>query len=83
MTDTILLTREKSTAIVTLNRPEKLNAWDSSMRENLRQTLVQLNQDEQIRVIIVTGSGERAFCAGQDLDETMQFKTGEEGRDWF
>ncbi|SVB39384.1 uncharacterized protein METZ01_LOCUS192238 [marine metagenome] len=83
MTDTILLTREQSTAIVTLNRPEKLNAWDSSMRENLRQTLIQLNQDEQIRAIIVTGSGERAFCAGQDLEETMQFKTGEEGRDWF
>ena len=73
MTDTILLTREQSTAIVTLNRPEKLNAWDSSMRENLRQTLIQLNQDEQIRAIIVTGSGERAFCAGQDLEETMQF----------
>ena len=83
MNQNILLSHEQSTAVVTLNRTEKLNAWDTAMRMELSTVLGELNADDDIRAIVVTGAGERAFSAGQDLEETMQFSSGEEGHAWF
>ncbi|MED5406448.1 MAG: enoyl-CoA hydratase/isomerase family protein, partial [Pseudomonadota bacterium] len=83
MNQNILLAHEQSTAVVTLNRTEKLNAWDTAMRMELSTVLGELNADDDIRAIVVTGAGERAFSAGQDLEETMQFSSGEEGHAWF
>ena len=51
---------------VTLNRPEKLNALDRALCDELREALALLTNSDAVRVIVVTGAG-RAFCAGADL----------------
>ncbi|MFT3797641.1 enoyl-CoA hydratase/isomerase family protein [Microbacterium sp.] len=61
--------RDGEIAIITLNRPEKLNAWTGSMRELLIERIEALRGDESVRAVIFTGAG-RAFCAGQDLGES-------------
>jgi len=53
-------------ATITLNRPEKLNAYNAAMGAELSQAFATLDGDDQVRVIVVTGAG-RAFCAGADL----------------
>ncbi|TQF00192.1 MAG: enoyl-CoA hydratase/isomerase family protein [Spiribacter salinus] len=58
---------------ITLNRPNVLNAWHSPMRQELAHALTAMNDDEQIRAVILTGAGDRAFSAGQDLHETRGF----------
>ncbi len=55
-----------STALVTLNRPEKMNAWNAAMAADLSLALQEANQDDRVRAIVITGAG-RAFCAGADL----------------
>ncbi len=62
---------------VTLNRPERLNAWTRTMARELTQALDRADADDQVRAVIVTGSG-RAFCAGADLErggETFDWRT--------
>ncbi|GJH15868.1 enoyl-CoA hydratase/isomerase family protein [Caballeronia novacaledonica] len=56
-------------ALVTLNRPAKLNAVNQALRASLIDTLARLNSDAAVRAIVLSGAGERAFCAGQDLEE--------------
>ena len=65
-TDPILVTHEGPVAVVTLNRPDKLNAMNGRAITMLSATYAQLDHDETVRVIVVTGAG-RAFCAGADL----------------
>lgn len=62
-------------AIVRLNRPPAMNAVDDSMRLGLRTTLGELDASETTRAIVLTGAGERAFCAGQDLEESAAVTT--------
>lgn len=62
----ILYDVEDSVATITLNRPERLNAFTPTMREEVVQALEQVNADDQVRAVIFTGAG-RAFCAGADL----------------
>jgi enoyl-CoA hydratase/carnithine racemase len=64
---------ENSTLIVTLNKPERLNAWDAPMRERLLSLLLDANVNAAIGAMVLTGAGERAFCAGQDLNESRTF----------
>ena len=59
--------------ILTLNRPEVLNAWNAPMRARLVEALDELEENEAVRAIILTGAGDRAFGAGQDLNETKTF----------
>lgn len=56
-------------ATVTLNRPEQMNALSADLRAELSRAFAQLNEDATIKVVILTGAGERAFCAGLDLKE--------------
>lgn len=56
-------------ALLTLNRPQCMNAVNQELRSALISTLAQLDADETVNAIVITGSGTRAFCAGQDLDE--------------
>jgi enoyl-CoA hydratase/carnithine racemase len=56
-------------SIVTLNRPDRMNAVNQALREQLADALAAANRDEQVRAVVITGAGNRAFCAGQDLDE--------------
>jgi enoyl-CoA hydratase/carnithine racemase len=62
----ILYTVKDRVATVTLNRPDKLNAFTTRMRDGLIETFARADADDDVRVIIVTGAG-RAFCAGADL----------------
>jgi enoyl-CoA hydratase/carnithine racemase len=58
---------------LTLNRPEKLNAWNTPMRDKLIAALQAAEADDQVRAIVLTGAGDRAFGAGQDLSESKSF----------
>ena len=69
--------------MITLNKPWKLNAWDTPMRAEITAVLKDWNRDPAVRAVIMTGAGERAFCAGQDLEETEKFQSGHEGANWF
>jgi enoyl-CoA hydratase/carnithine racemase len=64
--EAIRFEREDSVAILTLNRPERMNAWTGAMAVELSHALGVCNSDDAVRVIVLTGAG-RAFCAGADL----------------
>lgn len=66
---TILVTHDARIAIVRLNRPDAMNAVNGPLRAALRGQLYALDADEGTDAIVLTGSGARAFCAGQDLEE--------------
>lgn len=56
-------------AVVTLNRPESMNALSKALRAELHQAMLALDADPEVRVVILTGAGQRAFTAGLDLKE--------------
>lgn len=58
-------------ATVTLNRPEALNSLDPESLAELNDAFQKANADESVRVVILTGAGEKAFCTGSDLKKTM------------
>ncbi len=62
----LLVDRSDHTAIITLNRPDKLNALSAGLRDLLTDALAQAQADDQIRVVVLTGAG-RGFCSGADL----------------
>ncbi|PIW69214.1 MAG: enoyl-CoA hydratase [Ignavibacteriales bacterium CG12_big_fil_rev_8_21_14_0_65_30_8] len=65
----LLVEAENNIAVVTVNRPEKLNALNSETINELDKAFSELNEDENVFVIILTGSGEKAFVAGADISE--------------
>jgi 2-(1,2-epoxy-1,2-dihydrophenyl)acetyl-CoA isomerase len=69
----IELIREGGVALITLNRPEVLNALSERMKVELIHALKETEEDENIRVMILTGRG-RAFCAGADLNRFVEFQ---------
>jgi enoyl-CoA hydratase len=73
--------RDGGTAIVTVNRPDALNAVDLEHAETLRETLEELAADEQTRVVVLTGAGEKSFIAGADI-KYMQELGVLEARRW-
>jgi len=73
MSSTVLAERRDSVAIVSLNRPESLNAVNVEMRQALIETLARLNADTTVKAVVIKGAGERAFCSGQDLNETARY----------
>ena len=76
----ILFEQTDSRAILTLNRPEKLNALTSAMKADLLSFLERLHTDERLRVVVFTGSGDKAFCAGTDIAELSELPD-EQGRE--
>ncbi|MDP2258606.1 MAG: enoyl-CoA hydratase-related protein [Caulobacter sp.] len=66
MSDTVLVERDGGVAVVTLNRPERLNAIDSELMQHLPGVLRQLADDHSVGCVVLTGAG-RGFCAGGDL----------------
>jgi enoyl-CoA hydratase len=73
--------RRDGAAVVTVNRPEALNALDVDHAEELRETLAELAEDEEARVVVLTGAGEKAFIAGADI-KYMQGLGTLEARRW-
>ena len=70
--ENISFTVDAGVARLTLNRPDKLNSFTGAMHAELRSALDQVQNDKNVRVLVLTGAG-RAFCAGQDLaDPDMQ-----------
>lgn len=67
MSDNILVSRDGAVGIITINRPEKLNAMTPEMAEALGAAVNAFNRDDAIRCVILTGAGEKAFCAGSDI----------------
>src|SRR3989442_13336299 len=64
----ILVSQAAGVLTITLNRPEKLNAFNPEMHSLLRQAIERAADDAGVRAVLLTGSG-RGFCAGQDLAE--------------
>jgi|SRR5688572_18789252 len=69
MFDNLLFAREGAVALLTLNRPQSLNALNARLLDELRQAILQIRDDRSVRVVILTGAGPRAFAAGADLKE--------------
>lgn len=68
-TEVLTLTKAGAIATLTLNRPDRMNAFNMASLEALRGALDDLYVDRAIRAVIVTGAGDKAFCAGADLKE--------------
>jgi enoyl-CoA hydratase len=67
MDSSVLFEKRDNIALVTLNRPEKLNALDYPSVDRLLEILEEIEPDDAIRAVIMTGTGDRAFCAGADI----------------
>ena len=67
--DIVVVQRRGPVALLTLNRPEKLNALDYPLIDRLMALLDQIEVDAGARVVVLTGAGERAFSAGADIHE--------------
>lgn len=76
MADEVLCEVSDGVATVTLNRPEKLNAYVPEMGDALLRTFRELRDDAAVRVVILTGAG-RAFCAGVDLEALKSSQSGD------
>jgi len=79
--ETIIVEKENHIGIITLNRPEELNTFTTTLAGELDQSLVDMDQDKEIRVIIIKGNG-RVFCAGIDVS-VLPMKSILEYRPWI
>jgi enoyl-CoA hydratase/carnithine racemase len=78
--ETILYEKKESIAYVTLNRPQALNAYSVKMRDDLYEVLRAVKDDDEVRVVILKGAGDKAFCAGADLKEFLTAPSATEAR---
>jgi enoyl-CoA hydratase/carnithine racemase len=78
--DNLLLERAGAVAIITVNRPKVLNALNTQTLDELRRAILELKRDDAVRAVVLTGSGEKAFIAGADINE-LATQTPTSGRD--
>jgi enoyl-CoA hydratase/carnithine racemase len=78
--NTVLVDQEKHVGVITLNRPKAMNTFSTEMAKELNQALVQLDNDPDIRVVVVKGAG-KAFSVGIDVSEFFG-KSQKEYREW-
>jgi enoyl-CoA hydratase/carnithine racemase len=69
MFENLLLAREAAVAVVTINRPQVLNALNAATLDELRHAIVDVTHDASVRAVIITGAGEKSFVAGADIAE--------------
>ena len=69
MPETVLIDREGRVAILTIHRPDKLNALNEAVRVELLAALAEIETDDAVGAVVITGSGEKAFIAGADIGE--------------
>ncbi len=79
----VIAQRTGATKIITINRPDAYNAWTSAMRKDIESHIAAVNDDKAVCAVIVTGAGDKAFCAGQDLAETKAFNAGKKIPKWI
>ncbi|MCK4331736.1 MAG: enoyl-CoA hydratase/isomerase family protein [Dehalococcoidia bacterium] len=70
--ENVIYSKEKRIARITINRPEKRNALNQAVRMELQQALRDIEEDDSIRVAIVTGAGDKAFIGGADITELKE-----------
>ncbi len=75
--ENIIVENEKTITTVFINRPDKLNALNKATIEELHDVLETLNHNDEVKVIVITGSGEKAFVAGADISEFAHFSSTE------
>jgi enoyl-CoA hydratase len=73
----ILIEKQAQIAVITINRPTKLNALNKETIQELHEAFSALNKEQAIKAIIITGSGEKAFVAGADISEFANFSVQE------
>src|SRR6476619_1086094 len=78
--DNLLIERDAAVAVITINRPKVLNALNNSTLDELRRAALELKRDEATRAIVITGSGDKSFVAGADINEFME-QSPASGRD--
>lgn len=71
MYTTLLYEKKDTVGILTINRPEKLNALSNQLMSELKNVLTDIESDENLRVLIITGAGDKAFVAGADIGELV------------
>ena len=79
--ETILYDKRDAVAYVTLNRPQALNAYSVKMRDDLFEVLSAVRADDEVRVVVFRGAGDKAFCAGADLKEFLTAPSAVKARD--
>ncbi|MBB4365240.1 enoyl-CoA hydratase/carnithine racemase [Bradyrhizobium sp. CIR18] len=62
--------------VLTINRQKSHDSWTNATREELRRLLLAADHDANVEAVILTGAGNKAFCAGQDLSEIEEFPDG-------
>ena len=78
--ENILCVRNAGLAIITINRPKKLNALNKQTIEELHNAFINLEGDSSVKVIVITGSGDKAFVAGADISEFANFNIDNGGK---
>ncbi len=71
MYSTLLYEKKETIGILTINRPEKMNALSNQLTSELKFVLEKIEQDDKLRVLILTGAGDKAFMAGADINELV------------
>jgi enoyl-CoA hydratase len=79
---TLKYSADSLVALITINRPEKLNALSTAVLDDLRHLVSDLRVRDDIRVVVITGSGGKAFVAGADIAELAALNDSEEGREF-
>lgn len=75
--DNLHLERDGSVAVVTITRPQVLNALNSATIDELRRAALELRHDAAVRAVVITGAGEKAFVAGADINELAVLRPAE------
>ena len=75
-------TKEGKLAIITINRPEAMNSLSMGVARGLNEALLDFRDDDNLWVGIITGAGEKAFCAGADIKDTLPFMRENRNRPW-
>jgi enoyl-CoA hydratase len=83
MSDVLLREVRDGVVLLTLNRPQQRNAVNAELRARLADAMHDFAVESELRVLVITGAGDKAFCAGADLKEMAAQKTKQPPRDYF